>query len=153
VTEIVESGQYHELLDLLEGIADGPDDLETQLDYWRRVAAQSAFTRVVLTVFADDELDALLCPDVQVLPPTESDIRSGKYGTLTFPTNTLIASQSGCPAVSVPTGLTDEGLPIGMELIGKPMDERTLLRLAYAFEQRVSSRENPPTTPAIDEPA
>ena len=42
---------------------------------------------------------------------------------------------TGFPAVSVPCGFTAEGLPIGFQLVGKPFDEATLLRAAYAYEQ------------------
>jgi aspartyl-tRNA(Asn)/glutamyl-tRNA(Gln) amidotransferase subunit A len=38
------------------------------------------------------------------------------------------------PAISIPAGFAD-GLPIGMQLIGKPFGEETILRVAYAYEQ------------------
>ncbi|WP_458189077.1 amidase [Haladaptatus sp. NG-WS-4] len=151
VDELYDSGQYHELLDLFVGIAeDGPDDPEADPDYWKSVAVQSAFQRDVLGVYAEHDLDMLLCPDVQVLPPTAAAIEDGELDTLTFPTNTVIASQSGLCAVSVPAGLTDDGLPVGVELLGKPYDEATLLTLAYAFEQLADPRVPPETTPSLE---
>jgi len=42
---------------------------------------------------------------------------------------------AGLPAISLPCGLSREGLPIGMQLIGKHFAESTLLRIAYTFEQ------------------
>ena len=47
---------------------------------------------------------------------------------------TAIANFGGCPAVSVPCGLTRRGLPIGLQLIGPPFGERALLAAARAFE-------------------
>ncbi len=47
---------------------------------------------------------------------------------------TLPINIAGIPAISVPAGFA-EGLPIGMQIIGKPFDEETLLRIAYAYEQ------------------
>lgn len=41
---------------------------------------------------------------------------------------------TGLPAISVPSGLNKEGLPIGLQLVGKAFDEATVLRAAYAFE-------------------
>jgi len=102
-------------------------------------------------VYAEHDLDALVCPDVQVIPPLAEAIEAGELDTLTFPTNTVIASQSGCCAVSVPAGLTDNGLPVGVELIGKPYDERTVLSLAHAFDRETDLREPPETTPPLNE--
>jgi aspartyl-tRNA(Asn)/glutamyl-tRNA(Gln) amidotransferase subunit A len=47
---------------------------------------------------------------------------------------TLPINIAGVPAISVPAGFA-EGLPIGMQIIGKPFDEETLFRIAYAYEQ------------------
>jgi len=47
---------------------------------------------------------------------------------------TAVASFGGCPAVSVPCGLSRAGLPIGLQLIGPPFGERALLAAARAFE-------------------
>ena len=152
VDELYDSGQYHEILDLFIGIAEeAPDDPETDPNYWESVAAQLSFQREVLNVYAANDLDVLLCPDVQVVPPTAESIEAGELDTLTFPTNTVLASQSGFCAVSVPTGLTDDGLPVGVELIGKPYDETTLLSLAYALEQKTTPRHSPEITPTLDE--
>ncbi|HYQ89775.1 MAG TPA: Asp-tRNA(Asn)/Glu-tRNA(Gln) amidotransferase subunit GatA [Candidatus Binatia bacterium] len=46
------------------------------------------------------------------------------------------ASLAGAPALSVPAGMTRAGLPIGMQLVGRPFDEGTLLRIARTWEKR-----------------
>jgi aspartyl-tRNA(Asn)/glutamyl-tRNA(Gln) amidotransferase subunit A len=48
---------------------------------------------------------------------------------------TIPVNLAGVPAISVPCGFTKGKLPIGLQLIGRPFDEETLLRTAYAFEQ------------------
>lgn len=53
-------------------------------------------------------------------------------------TYTCIASLAGLPAISVPSGLDREGLPIGLQLMGKPFGEPTLYRAAAAFEKIVN---------------
>ena len=50
---------------------------------------------------------------------------------------TLSCNLAGLPGVSVPCGLTSEGLPIGAQLLGKPLDEATLLRAAAVVESAV----------------
>jgi len=47
---------------------------------------------------------------------------------------TLPINLAGIPAMNVPCGFSG-GLPIGMQLMGKPFDEPTLLQVAYAYEQ------------------
>jgi aspartyl-tRNA(Asn)/glutamyl-tRNA(Gln) amidotransferase subunit A len=42
---------------------------------------------------------------------------------------------TGLPAISVPCGFNAQGLPIGLQLIGRTLDEATLLRVAHAYEQ------------------
>jgi aspartyl-tRNA(Asn)/glutamyl-tRNA(Gln) amidotransferase subunit A len=42
---------------------------------------------------------------------------------------------TGFPAISVPCGFSDAGLPIGLQLAGRPFDEVTVLRAAHAYEQ------------------
>ena len=48
---------------------------------------------------------------------------------------TIPADMSGVPAVSVPCGFTASGLPIGLQLIGRVLDEATVLRAARAYER------------------
>ena len=47
---------------------------------------------------------------------------------------TIPVNMAGLPGISIPCGFAD-GLPVGMQLIGKPLDEETVLRAAYTFEQ------------------
>jgi aspartyl-tRNA(Asn)/glutamyl-tRNA(Gln) amidotransferase subunit A len=48
---------------------------------------------------------------------------------------TIPANLAGLPAISVPCGFTEGGLPIGLQILAKAFDEETLFRAAYAFEQ------------------
>lgn len=47
---------------------------------------------------------------------------------------TVPASLAGLPGISLPTGLSEDGLPLGLQLLGRPFDESTLLRVAGALE-------------------
>jgi aspartyl-tRNA(Asn)/glutamyl-tRNA(Gln) amidotransferase subunit A len=53
------------------------------------------------------------------------------------------ASLAGLPAMSVPAGLTREGLPLGLQIIGKPFDEQGVLNAGLAIEQRAGFTAKP----------
>ncbi|WP_447965790.1 Asp-tRNA(Asn)/Glu-tRNA(Gln) amidotransferase subunit GatA [Nitrospira sp. Ecomares 2.1] len=53
---------------------------------------------------------------------------------------TIPASLAGLPAISVPCGLSKTGLPIGLQLMGRPFEEAMVLRAAYAYEQATDWR-------------
>jgi aspartyl-tRNA(Asn)/glutamyl-tRNA(Gln) amidotransferase subunit A len=48
---------------------------------------------------------------------------------------TVTVNMAGLPGIAVPAGLSNDGLPLGLQLIGKPFDEETLFQTAYAIEQ------------------
>ncbi len=108
--------------------------------------------RHVLNVMASDRLDALvyatfdhqpsvIAPDVLTNPePADA------YG---LGNNRYLSPIIAFPAVTVPAGLTAGGLPVGLELLGRPFTEALLLRFAYAYEQATNRRRPPPTTPPL----
>ena len=48
---------------------------------------------------------------------------------------TVSANLTGLPAISIPAGFSEGGLPIGFQLIGKPFDEASLFRIAATYER------------------
>lgn len=57
---------------------------------------------------------------------------------------TIPANLAGIPGISIPCGFTESGLPIGLQLLGKPFDEETLFRVAYTFEQNTDFHKRKP---------
>jgi len=147
VGDIYAAKKYHPVLDLFELIVQGPVHPADDPSYFRRLAARDDFQRDVVNLLAQKGLIAMCFPCVQVLPPTKSEVRSGKWPTLGFPTNTLIASQAWMPSICVPAGFTDRGLPVGMEIVVYPYHEPDLFKLGYAFEQATRHRKAPASTP------
>jgi aspartyl-tRNA(Asn)/glutamyl-tRNA(Gln) amidotransferase subunit A len=87
-----------------------------------------------------ESVDVLASPTLPVTAPRiESDeVKTGKSPEdvrLALLRLTRPGNLTGLPVISVPCGFTSEGLPVGLQLTGKPFEERTVLQAAYAFEQ------------------
>jgi amidase len=63
--------------------------------------------------------------------------------------NCQLSASTGFPAISMPAGFTSDGLPVGMDLLGQPWSEPTLLKVAYAYERLVGPRKPPKSTPPL----
>jgi len=146
--EFYDQGRYHEKLTSIERMAEGPDDPTTLVEYREAVGAQQEFQHAILSVFAEHDLDALAFPDTKVVPRRYADLPDEDAESYLI--NTFIASQSSCPAISMPAGFTEDGLPIGVELLGPPYSEDRLLSLAKDYESRTDAREPPRTAPPLD---
>ena len=57
---------------------------------------------------------------------------------------TVPANFAGLPGISVPAGLSADGLPLGLQLIGQPFDEATVLRAAGVLEAAAGFKARPP---------
>ena len=101
-----------------------------------------------------DEVDVLLCPTTAVPafaaagpPPLVIGGRPVESGAMATPF-TMLANICWNPAVSVPCGLTQAGLPVGLQIIGRRHADDVVLRLARLFEQAQPwERLAPPTAP------
>jgi aspartyl-tRNA(Asn)/glutamyl-tRNA(Gln) amidotransferase subunit A len=58
---------------------------------------------------------------------------------------TIPVNLAGLPGMSIPCGFSNEGLPIGLQLIGKPWDEATLFQVASAYEGATAWHTQSPT--------
>ena len=63
--------------------------------------------------------------------------------------NAKLSANSGLPALSMPAGFATDGLPVGVNLLGREWDEARLLSLAYAYEQATNHRRPPNSTPTL----
>ncbi|HEX3348092.1 MAG TPA: amidase family protein, partial [Acetobacteraceae bacterium] len=76
--------------------------------------------------------DALLCS--AALSPAPRFDALPNMSTAASPVQTIPWNVTGHPALSVPTALSPEGLPLGVQLVGRPFDEATLLRIGHTVE-------------------
>lgn len=64
---------------------------------------------------------------------------------------TVPANLAGLPALSIPCGFSESGLPIGLQIIGKHFDEQTIYQAAYAFEQATDFHKQRPNIGGANE--
>ena len=115
-------------------------------------AADATRTRLYhnfLSFFADR--DFLVLPTTQVQPfPVETEwVREingePQQSYLDWMSSCCIISTFGLPAISVPCGFTPEGLPVGLQIVGRPRADLSVLRAAYALEQLTGFARRRPT--------
>lgn len=106
------------------------DYLQTTLD-WKRLRTEAV--RQLANV------DAVLCPTTPIaacpLAGTESDMEVYSRRNLMYLRNTAIGNILKLCGLSVPCGVTAEGLPIGLMIYARPFEEDTLLRIGHAYQQ------------------
>lgn len=117
-------------------------------DYIKAQQARTVFNRRVADAMRD--LDLLLAPTAPVAAPRIDEASVEMDGVSTpvlglLPRLTRGFNICGVPVVSVPCGFTEGGMPIGMQLAGRPFEEATVLRAAHAYEQAAGwHRRRPP---------
>jgi Asp-tRNA(Asn)/Glu-tRNA(Gln) amidotransferase A subunit family amidase len=149
VEKLHRTDAYHSALELFETIAHAPSDPGSTATYWQSVAAQESLREDLLYALTAYDLDALLFPSVQVVPPKHAALRAGDVGRVEYPVNTVIPSQASCPSVTMPAGFTEVGIPVGVELLGQPLAERRLLAMAAAYERHTDLRQPPAAAPPL----
>ena len=55
---------------------------------------------------------------------------------------TVPVNLAGLPGISIPAGLDKKGFPLGLQIIGKPFDEQSILNIAYSMEEKISYKNN-----------
>ena len=115
----------------------GPTEL-----YQFETVVKEFYARMANTVF-ENGFDALITPTlVTSHVPADFDFTQDSFtlegqkmvgffiGALTVPWNLL----NWCPVVSAPVGMTSQGMPVGMQIIGKPYDDLKVFQIAHAYE-------------------
>lgn len=111
-----------------------------QPEYLERLLRHDALRHLVVQLMADHALDALVYPMKTAPAP--------KIGE-SAPAGNILSSMTGFPSIVVPAGFTSEGLPVSVELLGRPYSEPTLIKLAYAYEQATMHRRPPTSVPPL----
>ncbi|WP_232806936.1 amidase [Geodermatophilus chilensis] len=102
---------------------------------------------------AFDRVDVVATPTLAIPAPpygSTTALLRGEERPILFALNCLTApaNAAGLPALSVPCGFTGSGLPVGLQLMGRPFDEATVLRAGAAYEAATTWHLHSPPLPA-----
>lgn len=125
-----------------------PDDADFGLVLRYREALRVA----LLQMMADHRLDALVYATYDAPPsviPADALTNARMVDDYFRGDNRTLSAQLAWPAITVPMGFTADGLPAGLEWLGRPFTESRLIGLAYAYEQATRHRRPPRTTPPL----
>ena len=149
LADIIASGKFHKLtiernLVTSEAYQNGMQEP----DYKERLLRNQRTRQVLISVMADNRLDALLYPLQKrlVVPVTEPN---------QVERNGILASVTGFPAIDVPAGFSGPsaqaplGVPIGLDILGRPWSEGRLIQIAHSFEQATHFRKPPSSAPPL----
>ncbi len=109
-------------------------------DYLKGQRARRHFVREYDRLLsASGGVDVLAVPIIPITAPPAKELRvqflgQEMHAQLVLPQFTRPFNMTGAPAITVPCGFTGSGLPIGLQLAGRHMDEATVLRVAHAYE-------------------
>jgi len=99
---------------------------------------RKALRDAVVQAMDSKNVDALVYPSWNNPPRLIGDLES-PHGN----NSPIIAPHSGQPAITVPMGFTQNGLPAGLQFLGRPFSEAMLFQFAYAYEQSTLHRRPP----------
>lgn len=109
--------------------------------YLKALKVKNKLTREMGDVLA--KYDVLIAPTVPIVPFRIGEKSDDPVGLFMVDLNTVTANLTGRPSISVPYAISEEGLPMGVQLISDVMQDKLLLRAARALETRVSLPEVP----------
>jgi amidase len=138
--EIIDGGLDHDQLDAVFRLRNATQERHSQA-YRTALAKQGELKDRMVAAIQAERLDAVAYPVLRRKAVRIGDVQTGFTCQL--------SANSGLPAMSVPAGFTDDGVPVGLELTGQPYQEVGLLQLAHAWEQTAQPRRVPFSTPPL----
>ncbi len=117
--------------------------------YRQALATRQSFRHDLEAVMDKHDLDAIAYP---VSPTTARQFGAGTDDSSSEHWECAAAAVAGVPALAIPVGFASDGLPVGLELMGRAFDESMLISLAAGYEAHTDHRRAPPTTPPLNAP-
>ena len=141
LAEVLTEGSYHPSIRERLEQSNAVETLDTD-EYREAYGRRERVRQAVVETLDALELDALLYPTMRRQAAVIGEPQGGD--------NCRLSAHSGLPAISVPAGFTDDGMPVGLEMLGRAFAEPRLIALAYAFEQGTGYRHPPASTPPLE---
>jgi Asp-tRNA(Asn)/Glu-tRNA(Gln) amidotransferase A subunit family amidase len=139
--EVLASGKFHPAVETNLRNSQSVESRDTQ-EYLAHIVKRNVLREAIVKAIADNRVDALAYPTIRR--------KANVIGQMQMGTNCHLSANSGLPAISVPGGFTPDGLPVGVELLGRAWSEPQLIKFAYAYEQATRHRRPPASTPVLD---
>jgi Asp-tRNA(Asn)/Glu-tRNA(Gln) amidotransferase A subunit family amidase len=147
--EIAKSGKFHPLIQELIFRAGGVPRPPHEDPYCEPVREGTRQLRRLLTkVVAEHKLDAFVYPSWSIPPRLIGDLNSPDGLN-----SGRLASPTAYPSITVPMGYVHGTLPVGLEFLGLPWSDGTLIKLSYSYELATKRRHPPATVPPLAETA
>ena len=142
LAELKATGKYLKEMEESFGQALAVESPDFDPAYLARLENRLTIRRLIVDLMDRYQVEALVHPFKSVAAPP---LGTGDRGIRDNP----ISAVTGLPAIVVPAGVNEEGLPISLEILGRPFSEPRLIRLAYAYEQASQKRVAPKSTPPL----
>ncbi len=143
MADVLASGKYHKNIE--ENLKHAQTLSTDSVDYKDRLLKKAKLQDKVMEIMAKENIEALIFPHQKRLACLVGGSQIERNGAL--------GSVTGFPSVVVPAGFsspTDDapiGVPIGLEILGRPWSEGTLIKIAYSFENITQYRKMPLSIP------
>jgi len=138
--EVLVSGKFHPAVETNLRNSQAVESRDTQ-EYFAHIVKRNILREAILKAMVDNGVEALVYPTIRR--------KANVIGEMQMGSNCQLSANSGLPAIVVPGGFTPDGLPVGLELLGRAWSEPQLIKFAYAYEQATRHRHPPAGTPAL----
>jgi len=138
--EILDLGLYHVELETILRTRNTAEQRNGE-EYRRAMIKRASLHQAILAVLDEYRLSAMIYPSLRR--------KAARIGEPQLGSNCQLSAHSGLPALGLPAGFTDDGVPVGMEMLGKDFSDAQLLSMGFAYEAAAKFRRLPFSTPAL----
>ena len=138
--DILDAGLHHEVLDGTFRRRNARDSTGAE-EYAGYMNRRRALTAAVRDLLDREDLDALAYPTMRQ--------ETALIGAAPLGATCFLSAHTGLPALTIPAGFTVSGLPVGLELLGRSLDDSRLVAFAFAYESAHPKRRAPLRTPPL----